>query len=72
MTGLVRVDDKHHSSTTVVALTTVSPDRSGVVDGEGPGGEVRGIGSDWEEARVKSDPGASGLVGQGHARSAER
>ena len=69
---LITIDGKHHPGTAVAGLTTVSPDGRGIVDGERPGGEVGGIGSNWEEARVEPDPLASGLVGQGHARSSER
>lgn len=52
-------------------LSTVSPDGRGVVDGQGPGGEIGGVGSDWEEAGVEPDPLTSCLVGQGQARSRE-
>jgi len=68
---LVTVDCEHHSRTAVAGLTTVSPDGRGVIDGKGPSGEIGGVGSDWEETGVESNPLASGLVGQGQARGRE-
>jgi hypothetical protein len=68
---LVTVDGEYHPRTAMAGLTTVSPDGRGVVDGKGPSGEVGGVGGDWEEAGVEPDPLASGLVGQGQARSSE-
>ena len=70
-TTLVTVDGEHHPRTAMAGLTTVSPDGRGVVDSKGPGGEVGGVCGDWEEAGVEPDPLASGLVGQGQARSSE-
>ena len=56
----------------MAGLSTISPNRRGVVDGKRPSGEGSGIGSNREEARVKPDPGVSGRVGQWQAGSSER
>jgi len=70
--AFVTIDSEHHSRTAMAGLSTVSPDGSGIVDGERPGWEIGGVGGDWEEARVEPDPLTSSPVGQGQARSRER
>jgi len=70
--AFVTIDSEHHSRTAMAGLSTVSPDGSGIVDGERPGWEIGSVGGDWEEARVEPDPLTSSPVGQGQARSRER
>ena len=55
----------------MTGLSAISPDRGGVIDGEGPAGEVGCVGSNWHEARIEPDPLAGGLIGQRQARSSE-
>ena len=56
----------------MVNLSTVSPNRGGIVDGDGKGREIGGAGGNWHETGVKPSLGTSRRVGQGHTGSTER
>jgi len=64
------IDRKHHPAGAMAALSTVHPERSGLIDANGVSGEGGGIGADRVKPRVKAichgtaRTGESGLSGR--------
>jgi len=71
VSGVDCVDGKDHSRFAVVCLLAVSPDRGGAVHSDAELRELRGVGRNRLEARVKSSASASGWRKR-HARCGER